>query len=119
MSKKGIEYYLEKISEIWGGIIIFIPFLAIGSIGGFIIHKNVSGINGLILGILLGAIFLALGIYIVITYFKGKGTFYVISRTIATSELDKKEGKDDVDNIQSLNTPTTDQDNPEEKGSDN
>jgi len=97
MSKKSIEYYFEKISEIWGGIILFFPFLTIGAFAGFIAYKKISGTTGLILGVLLAIIFILIGIYIVVKSYRGKGTIYVISRTIASPELDKKEN-DDIPN---------------------
>ena len=94
MTKKKYKTF-ELISEIWGSIIIIIPFLIIGSFIGYILYKNIEGILGLILGVILFLIISTVGIIFCIKSIKKNGAFYIVSRTIASPELDKKNKEED------------------------
>ncbi|WP_413534030.1 hypothetical protein [Empedobacter brevis] len=85
----------ELISEIWGFIIIIIPFLIIGSFLGYILYENIEHKHGLILGVILFLIISTVGVIFSIKSIKKNGAFYIISRTIASSEFDKKNKKQD------------------------
>ena len=95
MVKKNIYYYFERLAELWGWIIIVASFVGLAIIGGLISRWLIEGTLGIVLGVFLGIVILSIGIYIATKYYKGKGTIFVISRTIATPELDKEDSNDD------------------------
>lgn len=87
MSKK-----LEKLSEIYGWIQIVFSAILLAGMVGVVLYFTVSKILGVIVGIII-AIF---GIYIACRAYKGKGTIHLLSRTIASPELDDKEEENNI-----------------------
>jgi cytochrome c biogenesis protein CcdA len=81
---------LEKLSEIWGAIIIMFSFVMIAIIIGYLLHYYVNPI----LGIAVGIIIIVFGGIIVIKSYKGKGTFIILSKTIASDDINSKERKE-------------------------
>lgn len=89
--KEDTTQFLEKASEIWGAVIIILSFAGVATIVGLTTNFLIKGVLGMIVGILSGICVLIFGIRIAIKYYRGKGTFYLISRTSATPELDNKD----------------------------
>lgn len=94
MAKKSIFWYLETISEMWGWIVIVLAFVGLGVGGYLVLSYLIKGVLGNIIGAFTGAITVFIGIKIANRAYKGKGTIFVLSRTIATPELDKKDDTD-------------------------
>jgi hypothetical protein len=82
---------LELITEIIGWIRIVISPTSIGLLLGGICYFNLPGPWGLVAGIALAATGLVIGIVIATRAFKRKGTVHLLSRTMATPELDDPE----------------------------
>ena len=78
---------LEKLSEIFGWIQIVFSVLLLAGIVGVVLFLKVNEA----LGVIVGVVILVLGIYIACRAYKSKGTIHLLSRTMATPELDNKE----------------------------
>jgi hypothetical protein len=90
MSKKSLFYIFEKVSEFWGGVVIAISILGVGVIFGVILFSILKGLLGTIVFWIITIASLFYGIYISIKNYKGKGTIHLLSRTMASPDLDAK-----------------------------
>ncbi len=89
--QKKIFKILDFIMEILGWLqIVASPFL-IGLILGAIVYLPSPSILRLIIGISITILGLIIGIYWANSQWKGKGTTWFMSRTMATPDLDKQE----------------------------
>jgi hypothetical protein len=83
-----IQKKFENLSELFGWLQIAVTFLAIGSGFGLVAACIIGGIAGIIGGTVAGSIIFLIGVYIATKAYKGKGTIHVVSRTMASPELD-------------------------------
>ena len=85
----------EFLSELYGWFRIVLSFLIIGGILGAIAYYYIKGILGICIGIFIGVAGLITGVIVATKAWKKGGTMYLLSRTMASPELDKEEkGKD-------------------------
>ncbi len=84
---KGGLTFIEVVTEIIGAFQIIISPFALGAILGFIVYLAFPGIVGLIVGLLIVLLGLALGIFWAIRIWRRKGTINYLSRILATPEL--------------------------------
>lgn len=95
-SKGGIFQILGFITESIGWIQIVISPLLIGLFVGAIIYFPNPTTTRLVLGIILAALGLVIGVIWATKKWKGNGTIWFISRIMATPELDFLEEKNDI-----------------------
>ncbi|HLS70171.1 MAG TPA: hypothetical protein VK027_00775 [Chitinophagaceae bacterium] len=83
---------LEKLFEIYGWIQIVFSAILLAGMVGVVLYFTVSKIIGMIVGIII----VIFGMHIAYRAYKGKGTIHLLSRTIASPELDNKEEENNV-----------------------
>ncbi len=97
--KKTTKYsfykFFELVFELVGWFQIMISPTLIGGIIGFAFYFRYQNLIGTLIGLCFGFLGLTLGIVWATKIFKSnKGTFWFISRIMATPDLDKKEQND-------------------------
>ena len=90
-NNSGIFKVFEFITEVFGWLQIVVSQLLIGVGIGAIIYFPDPSITRLIIGIIVGCIGLAIGVYWATKKWKGKGTIFFLSQISATPELDKRD----------------------------
>lgn len=88
MKNKGLFFYLEKLSEFWAGVVILLSLLSLGAIIGGILYSFIQGQIGLAILVLCIVVFLFIGVRVVRKHYRGKGTVHLLSRSMASPELD-------------------------------
>lgn len=106
-SDGGIFRVFEFITEGIGWLQIVASPLLIGLVVGAIIYFADPTTTRLVIGIIVAAVGLIVGIIWATKQWKGKGTIWFMSRIMATPELDKLDGENNV---------TTPKQNDEQKG---
>jgi hypothetical protein len=90
-AENGILRIFELITESMGWLQIVAAPLLIGLVVAAIIYYPNPTTTRLVLGIFAAALGLIVGIIWATKQWKGKGTIWLISRTMSTPELDKQE----------------------------
>ena len=90
-NKVDIFKTFEKITEIAGWIRIVISFILLGVLLGLVIHYFIDNSIGLIVSIIVVIFVILFGIAAANKAWKGKGTVHLLSRVIASPELDDEE----------------------------
>lgn len=83
--------FFDTIAEVIGWIKIVIAPLAVGVVLGWIIYYNMQNIIGIVIGGMIAALGLVLGIYLANKAWKSKeGTVFTATRHMHSPDLDEK-----------------------------
>jgi hypothetical protein len=79
---------LEKISEILGWLYIALALSAIGALAGYAVYYFIPSSLGIVLGVATATVGMVGGILAATRAYKRKGTVHLLTRTMASPELD-------------------------------
>ncbi len=81
----------EKLFEILGWLYIAFAFSIVGVLAGYAVYYFVHSPSGIAVGIAIAAFGMIAGIIVATRSYKRKGTVHLLTRTMASPELDHPE----------------------------